>query len=64
MLLFTGLDGACVYANGKECNQLISDCTIADGVTSRYAAKSPIVQAYVLQFKLWKCPSVSFSLVL
>ena len=64
MLLFTGLDGACVYANGKECNPLISDCIIADGVRSRYAAKSPMVQAYVLQFKLWKCPSVSFSLVL
>jgi len=30
MLLYTGVDGACVYINGRESNPLVSDCVIAD----------------------------------
>lgn len=30
IILSIGLDGACVYVNGRECNPLVSDCIIAE----------------------------------
>ena len=53
-----------VCARARVCVCVCVCASIQASVRSRYAAESLTVQVYVLQSKLWKCPIVSFILIM